>query len=54
MTAIRMTWGKLLLVCLLATAFTFIFGMLSINNYIKVLYESEEIDIDISHITAHC
>jgi len=38
LTAIRLTWGKLLIVCLLATAFSFIFGFLSINNYIKVLY----------------
>jgi hypothetical protein len=52
--AIRLTWGKLLIVCSLATAFSFIFGFLSINNYIKVLYENESIDIDIEHISSHC
>lgn len=54
LTAIRLTWAKLLVVCLLATAFTFVFGFLSINNYVRVLYENESVDVDIGHIESHC
>lgn len=54
LTAIRLSWGKLLVVCLLGSAFTFVFGFLSINNYVKVLYENEAVDVDIGHISSHC
>jgi hypothetical protein len=39
--AIRLTWKQLLIVCLLAVVFSFIFGFLTINNYIVPLYENE-------------
>ncbi len=48
--AIRLTWKQLLVVCLLAFLFSFVFGFLTLNNYIIPLYENEEIDIDIDHI----
>lgn len=54
LTAIRLTGGKLLLVCLLAFAFSSVFGLLSLNNYINVLFENESIDVDIGHISSHC
>lgn len=54
LSAISVTWRQLVLVSLLSMAFNFIFGMLSINNYINVLYQNESIDIDIDHITDHC
>lgn len=40
LTAIRLSWGTLIVVSLLAMAFTFVFGLLSINNYVKVLYDN--------------
>jgi hypothetical protein len=52
--AIRLTWQQLVFVLLLALAFSFIFGFLTLNNYIGPLYENEEIDIDIDRINEHC
>ena len=52
--AIRLTWKQLIIVCLLAVVFSFIFGFMTINNYIIPLYENEEIDIDINRINEHC
>jgi hypothetical protein len=40
LSAISVTWRQLALVSLLSMAFNFIFGMMSINNYISVLYEN--------------
>jgi hypothetical protein len=54
LSAISVTWRQLLLVSLLSMAFNFIFGILSINYYINVLYENESIDIDLDHISHHC
>jgi hypothetical protein len=39
---------------LLALAFSFIFGFLTLDNYIGTLYENEEIDIGIDRINEHC
>ena len=39
--AIRLTWKQLVFVCLLAFSFSFIFGFLTLNNYIVPLYENE-------------
>jgi hypothetical protein len=40
LSAMTVTWRQLILVSLLSMAFNFIFGVLSINYYINVLYEN--------------
>ncbi len=52
--AIRLTLGKLAVVCLFALTFAFVFGFLSIDNYITVLYDNESVDVDIGQISSHC
>lgn len=42
------------MVCVLAVIFSFIFGFLTINNYIHELYDNEEIDIGIDSKQYHC
>lgn len=39
--SIRLTWQQLVFVCLLALAFSFIFGFITLNYYIGPLYENE-------------